>query len=114
MDLNVREYCTMCDLNFYGTLSTHRKSEKHQQLKTFLHPRCFPCLKEFPSRIEYDEHCLTPGHMKKAVQCEEQRKNKKKGILKNHLKVYSFKKKLSYPYFFYCFHSYRKTCKRRI
>lgn len=69
----------MCDLNFYGTLSTHRKSEKHQQLKTFLHPRCFPCLKEFPSRIEYDEHCLTPAHMKNAVQCEEQRKNKKKG-----------------------------------
>ena len=65
VDLNVREYCTMCDLNFYGTLSTHRKSEKHQQLKTFLHPRCFPCLKEFPSRIEYDEHCLTPAHMKK-------------------------------------------------
>lgn len=79
MDFNVREYCTMCDLNFYGTLSTHRKSEKHQQLKTFLHPRCFPCLKEFPSRIEYDEHCLTPAHMKNAVQCEEQRKNKKKG-----------------------------------
>ncbi|KAL0100834.1 hypothetical protein PUN28_019310 [Cardiocondyla obscurior] len=78
IDFNVREYCTMCDLNFYGTLSTHRKSEKHQQLKTFLHPRCFPCLKEFPSRIEYDEHCLTPAHMKNAVQCEEQRKNKKK------------------------------------
>ncbi|XP_011703945.1 PREDICTED: zinc finger protein on ecdysone puffs isoform X2 [Wasmannia auropunctata] len=78
VDFNVREYCTMCDLNFYGTLSTHRKGEKHQQLKTFLHPRCFPCLKEFPSRIEYDEHCLTPAHMKNAVQCEEQRKNKKK------------------------------------
>ncbi|RLU15496.1 hypothetical protein DMN91_012490 [Ooceraea biroi] len=66
VDFNVREYCTMCDLNFYGTLSMHRKSEKHQQLKTFLHPRCFPCLKEFPSRIEYDEHCLTPTHMKNA------------------------------------------------
>lgn len=78
VDLNIREYCTMCDLNFYGTLSTHRKSEKHQQLKIFLHPRCFPCVKEFPSRIEYDEHCLTPAHMKNAVQCEEQRKNKKK------------------------------------
>ncbi|XP_015598226.1 zinc finger protein on ecdysone puffs isoform X2 [Cephus cinctus] len=78
VDLNVREYCTMCDLNFYGTLSSHRKSEKHQQLKTFLHPRCFPCVKEFPSRIEYDEHCLTPAHMKNAVQNEEQRKNKKK------------------------------------
>ncbi|XP_003427391.1 zinc finger protein on ecdysone puffs isoform X2 [Nasonia vitripennis] len=78
VDLSVREYCTMCDLNFYGTLSSHRKSEKHQQLKTFLHPRCFPCAKEFPSRIEYDEHCLTPTHMKNAVQNEEQRKIKKK------------------------------------
>ncbi|XP_024870325.1 uncharacterized protein LOC112467793 [Temnothorax curvispinosus] len=81
VDFNVREYCTMCDLNFYGTLSTHRKSEKHHQLKIFLHPRCFPCLKEFPSRIEYDEHCLTPAHMKNAVQREEQRKNKKKDKL---------------------------------
>ncbi|XP_011502532.1 PREDICTED: zinc finger protein on ecdysone puffs [Ceratosolen solmsi marchali] len=81
VDLSVREYCTMCDLNFYGTLSSHRKSEKHQQLKTFLHPRCFPCAKEFPSRIEYDEHCLTPTHMKNAVQNEEQRKNKKKDKL---------------------------------
>lgn len=80
IDLNVREYCTMCDLNFYGTLSSHRKSEKHQQLKTFLHPRCTACVKEFPSRIEYDEHCLTPQHMKNAVHNEEQRKgNKKKG-----------------------------------
>ncbi|XP_011350658.1 zinc finger protein on ecdysone puffs isoform X2 [Ooceraea biroi] len=76
VDFNVREYCTMCNLNFYGTLSMHRKSEKHQQLKTFLYPHCFPCLKKFPSRIEYDEHCLSPTHMKNAVQCEEQRKNK--------------------------------------
>ncbi|XP_014210080.1 zinc finger protein on ecdysone puffs [Copidosoma floridanum] len=81
VDLSVREYCTMCDLNFYGTLSSHRKSEKHQQLKTFLHPRCFPCSKEFPSRIEYDEHCLTPSHMKNAAQNEEQKKNKKKDKL---------------------------------
>lgn len=70
----------MCDLNFFGTLSSHRKSEKHQQLKTFLHPRCIACVKEFPSRIEYDEHCLTPQHMKNAVNSEEQRRsNKKKG-----------------------------------
>ncbi|TGZ39744.1 Uncharacterized protein DBV15_10860 [Temnothorax longispinosus] len=58
-----------------------QKSEKHQQLKTFLHPRCFPYLKEFPSRIEYDEHRSTPAHMKNAVRCEEQRKNKKKDKL---------------------------------
>ncbi|XP_015520511.1 zinc finger protein on ecdysone puffs [Neodiprion pinetum] len=78
VDLSVREYCTMCDLNFYGTLSIHRKSEKHQQLKTFLHPRCLECAKEFPSRIEYDEHCLTPTHMKLIVPLENQRKSKKK------------------------------------
>lgn len=71
----------MCDLNFFGTLSNHRKSEKHQQLKTFLHPRCFACAKEFPSRIEYDEHCLTPSHMKSALQTEEQRKTKKRDKL---------------------------------
>ncbi|XP_063986364.1 zinc finger protein on ecdysone puffs [Diachasmimorpha longicaudata] len=76
VDLNVREYCTMCDLNFFGTLSSHRKSDKHQQLKTFLHPRCGPCVKEFHSRIEYDEHCLTPSHMV-AVATEEKKKSTK-------------------------------------
>ncbi|XP_074115328.1 protein on ecdysone puffs isoform X2 [Cotesia typhae] len=87
VDLSVREYCTMCDLNFYGTLSTHRKSEKHQQLKIFLHPRCVACAKEFPSRIEYDEHCLTPGHMANAVQVEEQKKTKKNKLAKGESEV---------------------------
>ncbi|KAL7307053.1 hypothetical protein TKK_0000794 [Trichogramma kaykai] len=81
VDLNVREYCTMCDLNFFGTLSSHRKGEKHQQLKTFLHPRCLSCSKEFPSRIEYDEHCLTPAHMKNACEQEEKKKLNKKDKL---------------------------------
>lgn len=87
MDLNVREYCTMCDLNFYGTLSSHRKSDKHQHLKTFLHPRCVPCAKEFPSRIEYDEHCLTPGHMINSIQTEEQKKSKKPKLGKGESEV---------------------------
>uniref|UniRef100_A0A0C9RFR3 CIZ1 protein n=1 Tax=Fopius arisanus TaxID=64838 RepID=A0A0C9RFR3_9HYME len=86
VDLNVREYCTMCDLNFYGTLSSHRKSDKHQQLKTFLHPRCHPCVKEFPSRIEYDEHCLTPTHMLAASQ-DEQKKSKKVKLPKGESEV---------------------------
>ncbi|KAK0177643.1 hypothetical protein PV328_001677 [Microctonus aethiopoides] len=87
VDLSVREYCTMCDLNFYGTLSSHRKSEKHQQLKIFLHPRCIPCAKEFPSRIEYDEHCLTPGHMVNAAQNDEQKKTKKSKLAKGESEV---------------------------
>ena len=35
-----------------------------QQLKNFLHPRCLPCGKEFPTRVEWDHHKLTPLHLK--------------------------------------------------
>lgn len=62
------EYCTMCDLSFHGHLSTHRKSEGHLQLKKFLHPKCSECIKEFPTRIEYDTHLLSPEHLKKAAE----------------------------------------------
>lgn len=62
------EYCTMCDLSFHGHLSTHRKSEGHLQLKKFLHPKCSECVKEFPTRIEYDTHLLSPEHLKKAAE----------------------------------------------
>uniref|UniRef100_A0A1L8DDM1 Putative zinc finger protein on ecdysone puffs n=1 Tax=Nyssomyia neivai TaxID=330878 RepID=A0A1L8DDM1_9DIPT len=61
-----REYCTMCDLHFYGHLSSHRKSEGHLTLKKFLHPKCNDCSMEFPTRIEYDAHLLAPSHMIKA------------------------------------------------
>lgn len=43
----IREYCAMCDLQFYGHLSTHRKSEGHLELKKFLHPKCDDCTTEF-------------------------------------------------------------------
>lgn len=59
------EYCTMCDLNFHGTRGFHRKSTKHQELKHFLHPKCNICNLEFPTRLEWDEHVLIPGHLKK-------------------------------------------------
>lgn len=62
------EYCTMCDLSFHGHLSTHRKSEGHLQLKKFLHPKCGECIKEFPTRIEYDTHLLSPEHLTKAAE----------------------------------------------
>lgn len=60
----VREYCAMCDLHFYGHLSTHRKSDGHLELKKFLHPKCDDCTTEFHNRAEYDTHLLSPEHMK--------------------------------------------------
>jgi hypothetical protein len=38
-----------------------------QQLKNFLHPRCLPCGKEFPTRVEWDHHKLTPLHLKVCI-----------------------------------------------
>ncbi|XP_037953047.1 zinc finger protein on ecdysone puffs isoform X2 [Teleopsis dalmanni] len=62
------EYCTMCDLNFHGHISAHRKSEGHLQLKKFLHPKCVECNKEFATRIDYDSHLLSADHLKKAAE----------------------------------------------
>ncbi|KAH8379315.1 hypothetical protein KR009_004180, partial [Drosophila setifemur] len=62
------DYCTMCDLNFHGHISTHRKSEGHLQLKKFLHPKCVECNKEFATRIDYDTHLLSAEHLKKAAE----------------------------------------------
>lgn len=62
------DYCTMCDLNFHGHISTHRKSDGHLQLKKFLHPKCVECNKEFATRIDYDTHLLSADHLKKAAE----------------------------------------------
>ncbi|XP_017135548.1 zinc finger protein on ecdysone puffs isoform X1 [Drosophila miranda] len=62
------DYCTMCDLNFHGHISTHRKSEGHLQLKKFLHPKCIECNKEFATRIDFDTHLLSAEHLKKAAE----------------------------------------------
>ncbi|XP_052121812.1 zinc finger protein on ecdysone puffs [Frankliniella occidentalis] len=58
-----REHCTMCNLHFFGNLIAHRKSNRHQQLKSFLHPNCELCDKEFSSRIDYDYHLLSAVHL---------------------------------------------------
>ncbi|XP_055376776.1 zinc finger protein on ecdysone puffs isoform X2 [Condylostylus longicornis] len=63
-----RDYCTMCDLNFHGHMTSHRKTEGHLALKKFLHPKCIECNKEFSTRIEFDTHLLTPDHLKKAAE----------------------------------------------
>lgn len=62
------DYCTMCDLNFHGHISAHRKSEGHLQLKKFLHPKCTECNKEFATRIDYDSHLLAADHLIKAAE----------------------------------------------
>ena len=61
-----REYCPMCELYFYGHIAAHRKSDKHLDLKKFLHPKCDDCSMEFHNRTEYDDHLLSPKHMKHA------------------------------------------------
>lgn len=78
---NRREYCTMCDLHFFGHLSTHRKSDGHLQLKKFLHPRCGDCAQEFPNRIDFDNHMLTPDHMKKAHANKSNKPERRKNAL---------------------------------
>ncbi|XP_052862112.1 zinc finger protein on ecdysone puffs-like isoform X2 [Anopheles cruzii] len=60
----VREYCPMCELFFYGHIIAHRRSEKHLDLKKFLHPKCDDCELEFHNRTEYDDHLLSIVHMK--------------------------------------------------
>lgn len=77
----IREYCAMCDLQFYGHLSTHRKSEGHLELKKFLHPKCDDCTTEFHNRTEFDDHLLSANHMKTSktppsYNSEESRKNR--------------------------------------
>ncbi|PSN42303.1 hypothetical protein C0J52_11138 [Blattella germanica] len=77
VNMNIREYCTMCDLHFFGNLIVHRKNDRHQQLKNYLHPRCSPCGKEFPTRVEWDHHRLTPLHLRKTA--EARSKSRKSG-----------------------------------
>lgn len=80
-----REYCTMCDLNFYGHLTAHRKTDGHLNLKKFLHPKCLDCNLEFPNRIDFDGHILSPEHMKRAFITKSNKPEKRK----NQLTIYT-------------------------
>uniref|UniRef100_V5G0I4 Zinc finger protein n=1 Tax=Anoplophora glabripennis TaxID=217634 RepID=V5G0I4_ANOGL len=62
---DVESHCNMCDLKFMGKIIVHRKTEGHQRLKRYLHPNCEMCDKEFPARMEWVEHRLTPEHLRK-------------------------------------------------
>lgn len=57
-------HCNMCDLKFMGKIVAHRRTSGHQRLKNYLHPNCKVCDKEFPSRLEWIDHRLTPEHLR--------------------------------------------------
>lgn len=71
--------CAMCDLEFYGQLFLHRKSSGHQKLKQFLHPKCLPCNKEFPTRMEWDNHRHTSEHLRKKAASDKKQGKTNKG-----------------------------------
>ncbi|VVC30136.1 Zinc finger C2H2-type,Matrin/U1-C-like, C2H2-type zinc finger [Cinara cedri] len=60
-----RNYCPMCNINFYGPLTGHRKSDRHRKLKQFLHPECKMCDMLFHTRLEWDDHKLSSDHLRK-------------------------------------------------
>lgn len=72
-------HCNMCDLKFLGKIMVHRRSAGHQRLKRYLHPNCRICGKEFPSRLEWIEHRLTPEHLKKLHEEREKARGGKDG-----------------------------------
>ncbi|XP_044750120.1 zinc finger protein on ecdysone puffs [Coccinella septempunctata] len=69
---DVESHCNMCDFKFLGKIMAHRKSEGHQRLKRFLHPNCNMCSKEFPSRMEWVEHRLSPEHLRELAKFMEE------------------------------------------
>lgn len=52
-------------INFFIIIFVVFRTETHQRLKRYLHPTCNICNKEFPARIEWVEHRLTPEHLRK-------------------------------------------------
>jgi len=46
-----------------------------------LHPRCGDCAQEFPNRIDFDNHMLTPDHMKKAHANKSNKPERRKNAL---------------------------------
>lgn len=72
-------HCAMCDLKFMGKIISHRRTDGHQRLKRYLHPNCRSCNKEYPSRIEWVEHCLTPEHLRRVHENSEKKLTGKDG-----------------------------------
>ncbi|KAK5640485.1 hypothetical protein RI129_011296 [Pyrocoelia pectoralis] len=61
------------------TSHSHRKTEGHQRLKRFLHPKCHYCTQEFPSRMEWVDHRFTPDHLRKIKEYLDARTGEEEG-----------------------------------
>ena len=72
-------HCNMCDLKFLGKIIAHRKTEGHQRLKRFLHPKCHYCSQEFPSRMEWVDHRFSPDHLRKIKEMMDTRTGEEDG-----------------------------------
>lgn len=72
-------HCNMCDLKFLGKIIAHRKTDGHQRLKRFLHPKCHYCSQEFPSRMEWVDHRFTPDHLRKIKEYLDSRTGEEEG-----------------------------------
>ncbi|KAF5293387.1 hypothetical protein FQA39_LY02872 [Lamprigera yunnana] len=62
-------YCNTCESMFFDKITGYRLNEEHRRLKQFLYPTCdYYCLRKFPSRIKWVEHCFAPDHLRKLQQ----------------------------------------------
>lgn len=77
--LEPQSHCNMCDLKFMGKILSHRKTEGHQRLKRFLHPKCAHCNLEFPSRMEWIDHRLSPEHLRRVGEVLQNKTGGKEG-----------------------------------
>ncbi|RZC43183.1 zinc finger protein on ecdysone puffs, partial [Asbolus verrucosus] len=80
-------HCNMCDLKFLGKIITHRKTDGHQRLKRFLHPNCDICGKEFPSRMDWVDHRLTPEHLRQLNETLEAKVGEEGEIIEEELEI---------------------------
>jgi len=56
--------CNMCECEeVVGPINFHRKSDYHQALRRFLHPKCAVCNEEFHDRQEWDVHRFAEKHI---------------------------------------------------
>nr|CAD7600945.1 unnamed protein product [Timema genevievae] len=70
----IQQFCAMCDTHYYGGVVLHRRTWDHQKIKSFMHPYCLICRKDFQARVDWDRHKLSAGHLKKVVKVLKERK----------------------------------------
>lgn len=59
-----RNFCTVCNVNFYGVAGRHNASPLHKDMRNLKQAYCRFCDVRFNDRIDYDKHILTIKHLK--------------------------------------------------